>query len=79
MAEIKQKVRNNIAFIMGECIGSPENVSAHITKILDIPELAIVDRSAEYPDMVFYCKDCNKMVKNTLCNIVDSGWVKEVK
>jgi len=25
----------------------------------------------ELPDMVFYCKDCDKMIKNTHCNIIE--------
>lgn len=33
-------------------------------------------KDQSYPDMVFYCPECKKMVKNTKCNIVDSNWRK---
>lgn len=45
-------------------------------KTYDISRLVVLDADQSYPDMVFYCPTCKKMVKNTRCNIVDSGWAK---
>lgn len=30
------------------------------------------EQETVYPDMVFYCPTCDKMVKNTKCNVVDA-------
>ncbi len=45
-------------------------------QILSDPDILIKADDQSYPGMVFYCETCKRMVKNTKCNIVDSGWVK---
>ncbi len=41
--------------------------------------LVIKCKEQSLPNMVFYCGECKRMVKNTMCNIVDEGWVKTVQ
>ena len=78
MSEIRDKVISEAADLIR--LNYEKLASWEIAKlIIGLHELAIVDRGAELPDMVFYCEDCDKMVKNTRCNIVDAGWVKEIK
>ena len=48
-----------------------ELCQAQLNKVLNDPDLALIDRDDHtYPDMTFFCTNCKTMQKNALCNIL---------
>ena len=47
-------------------------------RFLASQELGWAEELVEFPNMTFYCKNCDKMVTNTQCNITGEGAVKFV-